>query len=40
MRTGPVMEYGRVEETIAPVALETIGDWIVERVGGDRPGPP
>lgn len=32
--TGQVAEYGRIEETIAPVALETIGDWIVERVDG------
>ena len=31
--TGAVSEYGRIEETIAPVALETIGDWIAARVG-------
>jgi fermentation-respiration switch protein FrsA (DUF1100 family) len=29
--TGLVSEYGQIEETIAPVALETIGDWIVAR---------
>ena len=29
--TGLVTEYGRIEETIAPIALQTIGDWIVER---------
>lgn len=29
--TGLVTEYGRIEETIAPSALETIGDWIVAR---------
>ena len=28
-RTGSPSEYGAIEETIAPVALETIGDWIV-----------
>jgi hypothetical protein len=26
--TGLPDEYGRIEETIAPVALQTIGDWI------------
>jgi uncharacterized protein len=29
--TGLVTEYSRIEETIAPLALETIGDWIVRR---------
>ncbi len=29
--TGLVSEYGRIEETIAPQALETIGNWIVHR---------
>ena len=29
--TGLVTEYGRIEETIAPIALQTIGDWIVAR---------
>lgn len=29
--TGLVTEYGRIEETIAPSALQTIGDWIVAR---------
>lgn len=29
--TGLVSEYGQIEETIAPVALETIGDWILAR---------
>jgi len=32
--TGLVTEYGRIEETIAPIALQTIGDWIAARVGG------
>src|SRR6185503_3151723 len=27
--TGAVSEYGTIEETIAPVVLQTIGDWIV-----------
>ena len=28
-KTGSPSEYAEIEETIAPVALETIGDWIV-----------
>jgi pimeloyl-ACP methyl ester carboxylesterase len=32
--TGLGTEYGQIEETMAPAALETIGDWIVERFGG------
>ena len=32
--TGLATEYGRIEETIAPAALATIGDWIAERFGG------
>ncbi len=30
-KTGAVTEYGRIEETFAPSALELIGDWIVKR---------
>jgi uncharacterized protein len=29
--TGSPMEYGRIEETFAPAALNTIGDWVVAR---------
>lgn len=29
--TGAVAEYGRIEQTFAPVALETVSDWILER---------
>lgn len=29
--TGSVAEYGTIEETFAPAALELIGDWIVKR---------
>jgi len=29
--TGLVSEYGQIEETIAPLALETIADWIAHR---------
>lgn len=32
--TGLGTEYGQIEETIAPAALQTIGDWILERFGG------
>jgi hypothetical protein len=28
-QTGLVGEYAQIEETIAPVALATVGDWIV-----------
>lgn len=30
--TGSPAEYGRIEETISPAALEIIGDWILKRV--------
>jgi uncharacterized protein len=29
--TGALSEYAKIEETFAPVALETMGRWIVER---------
>lgn len=29
--TGNVQEYGKIEETFAPIALEIIKDWILER---------
>ena len=31
-KTGLVAEYGQIEETIAPAALETLGNWITEIV--------
>ncbi len=31
--TGTPAEYATIEETMAPLALEVIGDWIVERTG-------
>ncbi|MFO7588692.1 MAG: alpha/beta fold hydrolase [Gemmatimonadota bacterium] len=31
--TGSPTEYGKIEETMAPAALEAIGDWILERTG-------
>jgi len=30
-QTGTYSEYSKLEETIAPLALETIGDWILRR---------
>ncbi len=30
-QTGMVTEYGEIEETIAPVVLETISNWILKR---------
>lgn len=32
--TGAPTEYARIEETFAPVALEAISTWILERAGG------
>ncbi|HEY6468548.1 MAG TPA: alpha/beta fold hydrolase [Candidatus Dormibacteraeota bacterium] len=32
--TGHPSEYGTIEETIAPAALDLIGSWIREQVGG------
>ncbi len=29
--TGSPDEYAQIEETISPVALELIGDWILEQ---------
>jgi pimeloyl-ACP methyl ester carboxylesterase len=34
--TGSPNEYSKIEETIAPVALKTIGDWILERTTTQR----
>lgn len=30
-KTGTVIEYGEIEETINPAALELIGDWVVKH---------
>jgi pimeloyl-ACP methyl ester carboxylesterase len=32
-KTGAVSEYGVIEETLAPVVLETIAEWITRRTG-------
>jgi pimeloyl-ACP methyl ester carboxylesterase len=32
-RTGAITEYSKTEETIAPAALATIGDWILAHAG-------
>ena len=31
--TGTVSEYDRIEETFAPVAIATVRDWLVKRLG-------
>jgi uncharacterized protein len=31
--TGSVTEYGTIEETLAPLALKAIGDWVAEQAG-------
>lgn len=33
-QTGLPSEYGEIEETISPVALQTISDWILKRTKG------
>lgn len=35
-RTGGIGEYDEIEETMAPVALETVADWIRARFVGRR----
>ncbi len=30
-QTGSPAEYSKIEETIAPVALETMSDWILKH---------
>lgn len=34
--TGSVSEYGKIEETMSPVALDTISDWILRRTNMKR----
>jgi pimeloyl-ACP methyl ester carboxylesterase len=34
-KTGAFTEYGAIEETVAPVVLETMADWIAARVKKD-----
>jgi pimeloyl-ACP methyl ester carboxylesterase len=34
--TGLLTEYGRIEETIAPVALKTMSDWILKRTATQK----
>jgi pimeloyl-ACP methyl ester carboxylesterase len=37
-KTGSPGEYGQIEETIAPAALDTITGWILKRAGGPAAG--
>ena len=30
-QTGAISEYAQIEETISPVALDIISDWILKR---------
>jgi pimeloyl-ACP methyl ester carboxylesterase len=32
-QTGSVIEYGQIEETMSPAAMEAISDWILKREG-------
>lgn len=34
--TGSILEYGKIEETIAPVVLDTLSDWILETTANFR----
>jgi fermentation-respiration switch protein FrsA (DUF1100 family) len=38
--TGQLAEYAKVEETIAPVVLEMIAEWIAKRMGRARSSVP
>jgi hypothetical protein len=33
--TGNISEYGKIEETMSPTALQIIGDWILEQMVAD-----
>jgi len=33
--TGSIVEYGRIEETMSPVLLDTVSDWILARTAGE-----
>lgn len=35
-RTGAVSEYAEIEESMAPLALDTVSDWILATVGHSR----
>ncbi|RMB25777.1 hypothetical protein C8J47_3729 [Sphingomonas sp. PP-F2F-G114-C0414] len=37
--TGNVSEYATIEETVSPIALKTVGDWIVDRTKRARGRP-
>ncbi len=34
--TGSILEYGKIEETIAPAVLDTLSDWILETTTNFR----
>ncbi|UCE43190.1 MAG: alpha/beta hydrolase [Candidatus Aminicenantes bacterium] len=34
--TGKISEYGKIEETMSPTALQIIGNWILEQTGASR----
>ena len=34
--TGNISEYGKIEETMSPTALQIIGDWILEQTDSHR----
>jgi hypothetical protein len=38
-KTGAVGEYATIEETMNPLALETISGWILERYGAGKRSP-
>jgi uncharacterized protein len=35
-KTGSPAEYGEIEETFSPVALEMVAKWIAQRTGAKR----
>lgn len=38
--TGNISEYGKIEETMSPTALQIIGDWILEQMVADTESNP
>jgi hypothetical protein len=37
-KTGAPAEYAKIEETIAPLALETVSGWLAARAGSRSSG--
>jgi hypothetical protein len=38
-QTGAISEYAKIEETISPIALEAITEWILKQTGQNKTRP-